>query len=59
MKKPFKCPVCKKPVEHEKPDFPFCSERCRLTDLGQWADEDYRVAGEPAMPWEIENDHDG
>jgi len=52
MKKPFKCPVCKKPVEHEKPDFPFCSERCRLTDLGQWADEDYRVAGEPAMPWE-------
>jgi hypothetical protein len=26
---------------------PFCSERCRMIDLGQWAAEDYRVAEEP------------
>lgn len=26
---------------------PFCSERCKLMDLGQWAAERYRVAGEP------------
>jgi len=48
--------VCKKPVQRESPDFPFCSGRCRLIDLGKWADEDYRVAGEPAMPWEIGHD---
>ncbi|HSD61119.1 MAG TPA: DNA gyrase inhibitor YacG [Burkholderiales bacterium] len=27
---------------------PFCSERCRLIDLGKWAAEDYRVAEGPA-----------
>ena len=25
---------------------PFCSERCKLVDLGQWAAESYRVKGE-------------
>ncbi|HEY2337339.1 MAG TPA: DNA gyrase inhibitor YacG [Burkholderiales bacterium] len=25
---------------------PFCSERCRMVDLGRWADESYRVAAE-------------
>jgi len=25
-------------------DFPFCSERCRLLDLGKWFDEDYKVS---------------
>jgi uncharacterized protein len=33
----LKCPICKKPVKAEAPDFPFCSERCRLVDLGKWA----------------------
>jgi endogenous inhibitor of DNA gyrase (YacG/DUF329 family) len=27
---------------------PFCSERCKLIDLGQWANEGYRVPGETA-----------
>lgn len=27
------------------PDFPFCSDRCRLIDLGAWFEESYRVAG--------------
>ena len=29
------------------PDRPFCSERCRVVDLGSWADERFRVPGEP------------
>jgi endogenous inhibitor of DNA gyrase (YacG/DUF329 family) len=27
---------------------PFCSERCKLIDLGQWVDEGYRLDGEKA-----------
>jgi len=45
---PFRCPVCKKTVARSNEDFPFCSDRCRTTDLGCWAAGDYRVAGEPA-----------
>jgi len=37
------CPTCRKPVEDECPTYPFCSERCRLVDLGKWFDEKYRV----------------
>jgi uncharacterized protein len=41
------CPICRKPVESAiDPDFPFCSERCRLLDLGNWAAEKY-VVSEP------------
>jgi endogenous inhibitor of DNA gyrase (YacG/DUF329 family) len=29
---------------------PFCSERCKLADLGRWLSDDYRVAAEPAAP---------
>ena len=43
------CPICKKPTDAETyPDFPFCSERCRLLDLGNWAAERY-VVSEPAV----------
>ncbi len=27
---------------------PFCSERCKMVDLGMWSMEQYRVAGKPA-----------
>ncbi|OGW41243.1 MAG: DNA gyrase inhibitor YacG [Nitrospirae bacterium GWD2_57_9] len=41
------CPVCKKKTVWEDNQFrPFCSERCRLIDLGKWASEEYRIAGE-------------
>jgi endogenous inhibitor of DNA gyrase (YacG/DUF329 family) len=49
----LKCPICKKvEVALGDPDFPFCSERCRLIDLGKWASEEYRipVAGNPHQP---------
>jgi endogenous inhibitor of DNA gyrase (YacG/DUF329 family) len=37
----------------ENPDRPFCSERCRLIDLGRWAEESYRIpAGD--VPQECE-----
>jgi endogenous inhibitor of DNA gyrase (YacG/DUF329 family) len=38
------------------PDRPFCSERCRLIDLGAWASERYRIPGEAVAP---EADDDG
>jgi endogenous inhibitor of DNA gyrase (YacG/DUF329 family) len=48
------CPICRKPVDSETDrDFPFCSERCRLLDLGNWASEKY-VVSEPLFDEEGE-----
>jgi len=42
----LRCPICKKEAAWEGNPFrPFCSERCKLIDLGTWADEGYRIAG--------------
>lgn len=39
-----KCPNCKKEVEWNDNKWrPFCSERCKMIDLGTWAKEDYRI----------------
>ena len=43
------CPICKKEVEPGSADIPFCSERCRIIDLGNWASEKY-VVSTPAQP---------
>ncbi|MHB8500233.1 MAG: DNA gyrase inhibitor YacG [Candidatus Acidiferrales bacterium] len=44
-----RCPICKTPTDSEAhPDFPFCSERCRDRDLGNWATEKY-VVSEPVF----------
>ena len=52
----MKCPICKKAVEQGMPDYPFCSERCRLLDLGAWSSEEY-VISTPLQPEDIpEND---
>jgi len=52
------CPVCKKvDVKREDPEFPFCSERCRLIDLGNWASEKY-VISTPATPQKPEEDEE-
>lgn len=39
------CPTCKKSVEwgEQSPYRPFCSKRCQLIDLGEWADEEKRI----------------
>jgi endogenous inhibitor of DNA gyrase (YacG/DUF329 family) len=45
----MKCPVCGKPVTWDQaPNRPFCSERCRLLDLANWADEKYRLPSQQA-----------
>lgn len=40
-----RCPTCSVPVEWTPTSKwrPFCSERCKLIDLGAWANESYRV----------------
>jgi endogenous inhibitor of DNA gyrase (YacG/DUF329 family) len=42
------CPTCKKTVlwNDDFPHRPFCSDRCRLIDLGEWASENHRIAGD-------------
>ena len=45
----MRCPICGKEVAFGSPEMPFCSERCRLIDLGKWADEEYRIPG-PSAP---------
>ncbi len=44
------CPYCKTETHWQKnPVRPFCSERCRMIDLGRWDNEEYTVAGEKAQ----------
>ena len=37
------CPSCRRAVAADAPSFPFCNERCRLLDLGNWFDGRYAV----------------
>jgi uncharacterized protein len=40
-----RCPICKTATDSDvHKEFPFCSERCRLLDLGAWASEKYVVS---------------
>jgi len=43
------CPTCGKPVAWgpQSPARPFCSERCKLIDLGAWAAEEHSIPGDP------------
>jgi endogenous inhibitor of DNA gyrase (YacG/DUF329 family) len=45
-----RCPQCGAPVEWTAASRwrPFCSERCKLVDLGAWASEAYRIPAEEA-----------
>ena len=47
-----RCPICGRTFEVaalvDLPTFPFCSERCRLIDLGRWADGSYAIPGPEA-----------
>jgi hypothetical protein len=42
----IRCPVCRKPLPEGKatPTFPFCSERCKMVDLGRWLDGSYAIS---------------
>jgi endogenous inhibitor of DNA gyrase (YacG/DUF329 family) len=54
-----RCPICKTPTDSEmNAEFPFCSERCRGRDLGNWASEKY-VVSEPVFDMsELETGND-
>lgn len=43
------CPTCRRRVKWtlSNPYRPFCSDRCRLIDLGAWAGEEHRIPGDP------------
>ncbi len=44
-----RCPTCNKEIQwQDNPYRPFCSERCKLVDLGKWVNEEFRVPGKPA-----------
>ncbi|MGF1614924.1 MAG: DNA gyrase inhibitor YacG [Gammaproteobacteria bacterium] len=48
MKRSIPCPTCSQAVDWTKiqPWRPFCSERCRLIDLGDWLGGAHRIAGD-------------
>lgn len=49
MPKTFACPRCGKPSTWEaNPYRPFCSERCKLIDLGAWANDEYKLPTQDA-----------
>lgn len=57
----MKCPHCQKDSSFEKENTyrPFCSEKCKMIDLGEWFEENYKVPSEenPAISFfESEDD---
>jgi endogenous inhibitor of DNA gyrase (YacG/DUF329 family) len=51
----MKCPTCKRETEYsENPYRPFCSERCKLIDLGRWIGGEYRVPTNERPPEEFQ-----
>jgi len=55
------CPTCRRPVQwsDESAYRPFCSERCRLIDLGAWLSEQHKIPDEPGTaPEESAGDSD-
>lgn len=52
-----KCPKCGKECRWENNEWrPFCSERCKMVDLGAWVSESYRISGEDALDEEDAED---
>ncbi len=52
------CPTCRKVVLATDADFPFCSDRCRILDLGKWASGDYKISSpilDPDLLEELEH----
>ncbi|WP_165064529.1 DNA gyrase inhibitor YacG [Paludisphaera rhizosphaerae] len=57
-----RCPICTKSFQVDRiddlPSFPFCSDRCRLVDLGRWIDGSYSIPDSPARPVTGDSDAD-
>lgn len=57
MPRHFPCPRCGQHSTWEDNAFrPFCSERCKMIDLGAWASDDYKLPTEDA-PSSMSNEH--
>jgi len=62
----LKCPICGRLVQLPDPargiaggaDFPFCSDRCKLIDLGRWLDEKYQVPVSDPEPEDLDRSAD-
>ena len=56
----YTCPTCGRPVsannESERAVIPFCSERCKLIDLGKWFNEEYRISRDLQPEEQLEAD---
>jgi len=50
----MRCPICRKVVSSDGAFIPFCSDRCRIIDLGNWASEKY-VISSPVDPQTFED----
>ncbi|HEX5435089.1 MAG TPA: DNA gyrase inhibitor YacG [Candidatus Angelobacter sp.] len=50
-----RCPTCRTLVLAGSENFPFCSERCRLIDLGKWASGGYVISTPINDPEMLEN----
>ena len=53
----LRCPTCRAIVLRSDEHFPFCSDRCRLIDLGKWASGGYRISSpvlDPELLEEVE-----
>ncbi len=50
LKRKIHCPTCDAPDtwKEDNPYKPFCSSRCKLIDLGEWANESRKIPGEGA-----------
>lgn len=48
----LRCPTCRTLVTEKDADFPFCSDRCRVIDLGKWASGAYRISS-PVLDPEV------
>lgn len=53
----LRCPICRAIVPIDSPDVPFCSDRCRVIDLGKWASGEYRISS-PILDPEVLEDLD-
>lgn len=54
----MKCPICQRPVRLQDAAAPFCSERCREVDLGNWAMEKYVISTPAQTPDPARSDED-
>lgn len=50
----YNCPHCEEEIiySRDNPHRPFCSERCKMIDLGKWSNEEYSVPADQEQDWQ-------